>query len=379
MTITYEEYDTTPAGFLALLKTKILSNPHWSDQGVVGSTTTSTGATTSGGTTVNLTSAAGFTIGSFLVAGVGTANENSFQITNVVGNTVTISGTWGFAFPSGNTFKTKNTVLKSTSDRGALLMVDIEAWTTGLYYWGFQVYRGYTGTSPGGHTDGKGYQVWWRAGGGTSTMPIHVTLSVGKNHLFVAVEGPRGYEASPTNTTYGSIKTYFALSDLIPYHEEDTIPAVVAVSVQGWNPTVPGNGHQAQISRDSEDTVSWQAARLGTISWPTMFSSSYVTMPRNCTIDGNSYLFPYVVFSEAEGIRGRLSSFFYAGGTQMSTILDLSEPVGAKVTYDGIEYILVAVTKGDGTNDPWGPFGLTFASTAVMRSIVVAVPYAVAA
>jgi hypothetical protein len=377
MTITYEEFDSTPATLLAALKTKILSNPHWSDQGVVNVSTTSTGATSAAGNTVTLTSAAGFTVGSFLTAGVGTANENTFQITAVAGAVVTVSGTWGVIYPSGNTFRTRNTVLKSTSDRGAALIVDLENGYIATNFMGIAAYRAYTGTAQGGQTDMRSYSVYWKAGSGTATMPIHVTLSVGKNHLFFAVEGPRPSEPSTSSTTYGSLKSYFAMSDLIPYHAADTIPAVVAIGSVTYSPSVSAGGHQCQISRDSTNAYSWSSGRLGTLAWPTMFATDYVTMPRNCTIDGNSYLFPYVLFSEMEGIRGRLSSFFYAGGTQLSTY-DYPDPVGTKITFDGLVYKLVAVNRGDGSFNTWGPFGSITQSTAPLRSLVVAVPFAVA-
>jgi hypothetical protein len=381
MTITYTEFDTTPAGLIAALKAAILGNSHWSDQGVVAVTTTSTGATTAAGTTVALTSAAGFTVGAYLTAGVGTANENSYLITAVAGNVVTVSGIWGFIFPSGNTFKTRNTVLKSTSDRGADLIVDLEGGATSqnLNSINLSVYRQYTGTAPGGQTDAKSYWLTYKVSSGIAAMPIHVTLSVGKNHLFVSVEGPRANETSTQNTTYGSVKNYFAICDLIPYHAADTVPAAIGIGVSSSSPpAVTNNAHQVHISRDAANTVSWAPGRLGTLDWPTLGTTDVVTLNRTCTIDGKTYLFPYVVASETEGLRGRLSAFFYCGTTAPTTVTDFPESVGSKVTYDGIVYKLLAVNKGDNANVAWGPFGTSANSVNVTRSIVVAVPFAVA-
>lgn len=380
MTITYTEFDTTPAGLIAALKAAILVNTHWSDQGVVAVTTTSTGATTAAGNTVTLTSAAGFTVGSYLTAGVGTANEYGFLITAVVGNVVTISGTWGFIYPSGNTFKTRNTVLKSTSDRGAELIVDLEAGisTSSVVNLNLSTYRQYTGTAPGGQTDAKLYSIYWKIAAGLATMPLHVILSVGKNHLFISIEGPRANETSTQSTTYGSVRNYFAICDLIPYHAGDTIPAAIGIGVITNVPSTNSMSHQVHVSRDAANTASWQPGRLGSLDWPTMYTTDVVTLNRTCTIDGNTYLFPYVMASEAEGLRGRLSSFFYCGTTAPSPVADYPEPVGTKVSYDGIIYRLLAVNKGDGTNVAWGPFGTSLNNGAITRSTVVAVPFAVA-
>lgn len=381
MTITYTEFDTTPAGLIAALKAAILVNTHWSDQGVVASTTTSTGATAAAGATVTLTSASGFTVGAYLTAGVGTANENAYLIAAVAGNVVTISGTWGVIFPSGNTFKTRNTVLKSTSDRGAALIVDLEAGAVSPTFTNLllSVYRQYTGTAPGGQTDAKQYNLYWKIATGTSAMPLHVTLSAGKNHLFISIEGPRSNETSTQSATFGSGKNYFALCDLIPYHAGDAVPAAIGIGVNTNGPSTSLNSHQVHISRDSTDTISWSPGRLGSLDWPTVATTDVVTLNRSCTIDGNTYLFPYVVASEAEGLRGRLSSFFYAGTTGPTPVADYPEPVGTKVSYDGIVYKMLAVNKGDGTNPAWGPFGASANSTAITRSTVVAVPFAVAA
>jgi hypothetical protein len=301
-------------------------------------------------------------------------------VTAVSGLTITVNANWGVVFASGTTFRARSTVLKATSDRGAALIVDLEGEALGTNVIGLATYRAFTGTVPGGWTDRQGYWLYWKVAAGTATMPLHVTLSVGKNHLFIGIEGPRPHEASTTSATYGSVKNYFAMSDLIAYHAADTVPAAIAIgqSINATSGSTQFNSHQVQISRDSQNTTSWSQGRLASLEWPTIYSTDVVPMNRACTIDGSSYLLPYVLFSEAEGIRGRLSSFFYANSTAPSPFTDLPDPVGVRVEYDGIIYKLLAVNKGDGTNVAWGPFGSIANSTTVTRSVIVAVPYAVA-
>lgn len=379
MAITYIEFDTTPATLIADLKTRILTNPAWSDQGVVAVTATSTNATTAAGSTVILNDATGFTVGQWIVANPG-GSELYREITAVSGNTITISGTWTVILPIGTTYRTRNTVLRSTSDRGADLIVDLEGGQLTAAAYTFQVYRQYTGTAPAVQTPPRLHSIFWRVSGGTMTQVLHVVLSVSKNHLYFSIEGPRGNEAGTFNTSVGSLRNYFALCDLIPYHAADTVPAAVAIGVTNISstPSVQSySSHNVYISRDAANTVTWSPGRIASLDWPTIHTSEVVTMNRTCTIDGNTYMFPYVLFSETEGIRGRLSSFFYCGTSAIPTVTtDIPEPVGSKVTYDGIVYRLLAVNKGDGTNPAWGPFGAVVNQTQVTRSIVVAVPFA---
>lgn len=90
-------------------------------------------------------------------------------------------------------------------------------------------------------------------------------------------------------------------------------------------------------------------------------------------------MWPYMVSSEVEGPRGRLSSFFFCGSTAAPTMpTEMPESAGSKLTFDGIVYKLLAVNKGDGSYVAWGPFGFAQNDSIVTRSVVVAVPFAVA-
>jgi len=378
VTITYTEFETTPAGVVAALKTQILANPHWTDLGVVDSDTTNTVATVSAGATATLSSVAGFTVGQWITVNPG-ATEISRQIISIAGNVITVNSNWLAIFPIGTTFKARSTVLKSTSDNGTELILDLEGDLT-TNYMSVIAYRQWSGTATGGWTDAKPNWIFWKSATGTTSMPIHVTLSVGKNHLFIAIEGPRSHEVSTTSTTYGSVKNYFALSELTKYHAGDTgTPAIsIGVPTQIATTSVAASGHTVSISRDSADTNSWGLGRLASLDFPTLYTTDVVNMNRACSIDGNVYLLPYVMFSESEGIRGRLTNFFYCNTTAPSPLTDLPDPVGTRVTYNGIIYKQIPVNKGDGTANAWGPFGAISQSTSVTRSIIVAVPYAVA-
>jgi hypothetical protein len=376
MAITYTEFDTTPAGLIAALKAAILTNADWSAIAVTPVSTTTSGATTSTGTTVTVTSATGFTVGQWIT--IGTSPETYRQITAIAGSTITVSAQWGAVYSSGSVFKTRNNIVTAVTDRGAEIFLDLEAGGDNASFLGVALHRDWTGTVPGGHVDTKNFYTYYRFSAGTSTMPLHVILSLSKNHLFFSIEGPRAWETSPTSTTYGSIRNYFAVCDLVPYHAADTTPCVVAIGMTTNSPvpTVTNSAHQVSISRNTLDTLSWQPGRLATLDWPTIYTTDVVTPNRDCTIDGKTYLLPYVMFSEVQGLRGRLSDFFYCGTTAPSPVTDLAEPVGTRVEFDGAEYKLLAVNKGDGSNVAWGPFGSIDNDSSPTRSLVLAVPYA---
>lgn len=381
MTITYSEFDTTAGTLIADLKAAILTNAAWAAIAVTPVSTTSTGATTSAGNTVTLTSATGFTAGQWITVNPG-ATEVYKQVASVAGNVVTITTTWGAIFASGTTFRTRNNILKATTDRGADMIVDLEGADTNNGWLGLSLYRQWTGTAPGGQVDADQYSIYYRTSASTSAIPVHVTLSVSKNHLFIGLEGPRASELNPTSTIYGSVRNYFAVTDLVPYHLTDSVPAVIGLGTYSLGaPTVNNGGHRASISRDSINANSWQSGRLASLDWPTVQMTDVVTMNRSCTIDGKTYLLPYVLFSNTEGLRGRLKHFFYCGTTAPTPSTDLPEPVGSKVTYDGVTYKLLAVNKGDGAASAWGPFGSSnnTSGTTLLRSVVVAVPFADAA
>lgn len=383
MAITYSEFDTTPAGLLAAIKAAILSNIHWAELPVTEYATTTTGATSSAGSTVNVASTTGFAVGGAVTIGTGAAAADRV-ITAIAGSQVTISTTWGSIFASGTAIKTRDTVLKSTASNGAQLIVNLEGETTAPNYIGVTAHSSWTGTDPGGFADRDPLFIFFRgsSSGATTTMPLHVTVGAGQDHLFISVEGPRGHEPAASSTVNGSLKNYIALGTMVNYHAADTVAPVIAIGqnmVGSSGSTTTVNCHQVEISRESTGTSPWTAGRLATLTFPTIYSSDVISVNRSCTIDGKNYLLPYVLFSENEGIRGRLTRFFCANTNAPSPATDYADPVGTRVTHEGIVYKLVAVNKGDGTLSAWGPFGSASngsAGTATNRTVLVAVPFA---
>ena len=383
MAITFQEFDTTQANLVSELFTRITAHADWADitPGTQPSTTQSATGTTSA-TAFTVASTAGMFVGQRVKWVIGGTTYYR-QITVVTSATAfSVNASLGVTTAIGQVITFDSLIVKATTTRGAEMILDLTAGETltelfrlNLRFWQ-ELPADYATANTLNAVD---RYLYFRASGGTTTQVIHVTLSISKEHLFVQVEGPRAHETGAFSTTYGSLRNYLFFSDVVPYHAEDTTPCVVASSgtVPVAAASVNSQSHLADLSRNYDDDESWQGCRLGSITFPTVWETTTVAMERDCTIDGNKYLFPYVVFGNKEGMRGRLARFFFAGSTAPTSYADSPAPVGEKVTFDGIIYKLLAVNKADGTNDAWGAFGAADNGNATAgRSVVVAVPYA---
>lgn len=382
MTITFEQFDTTQANLIADICTHVAAHADWEE---VTETWTTTNLTVAGGASTTL-----YTVGS--TAGMFPGQRLKFMVngttpywrvvTAVNSATTFTIATLGVTATTATTVATEGRVLKATTSRGAAMIMDIlagdpaaETYRLNLRFWS-ALPTAYADNVP---SNGIDRYVYWRPSGGTSAQILHVTLSLSKEHIFISIEGPRSYETGAVSATYGSFKNYLFMSDLVPYHVEDAVPVVVAHAGPAVSTAaVAAGSFFAFLSRDSGDSESWTACRLGTIGFPAVLSTDTVGLEPNCSIDGNRYIFPYVVFAEDEGMRGRLSHFFNAGSNISSYYGDVSSSSGETVTFGGVAYKLSSVNSTEGATDSWGAFGScdNGQTTRPSGSVVVAIPFA---
>lgn len=271
----------------------------------------------------------------------------------------------------------KPSLYKATTTRGADMIFDLEDAAITLNLMTIGVWRAHDGTTG---TDKMQRWLYFRTNttGAVATMPLHCIVSLSKEHVFISVEGPRPNETGPTSTQVGSLRNYFFMCDVVPYHAADTTPIVVAGGGMAATAAahISSNSHQINLSRNFVNTASWSVAKLLTLDFPTCSSSETIQVTRQASGDGKYYLFPYVVIGDESGLRGRLSSFFFAGYNFSDTPEIAVPPVGSKVTYGGQTYRLLAVSKGDGTSATWAQFGAAANSSVstYYKTPVVAVP-----
>jgi hypothetical protein len=379
--IHYAEFDTTTQAVLADLRTEILKCADWSRIGaaedIIGNITVATSAYNTSALTVASTTGMPVAVGSVVSVNDGPLRETRV-VTGVTATQIQFGTPLAFAHAIGAPIRIGNQIFKATTTRGAQMVVDLAA--GGLDFpqalgLSLAVYQSHDGTV------GQGRQnkyVQWRYSNYNQVTPLHVILSLSKEHLFIAIEGPRPGETGAVHASYGSFRNYFFLSDLVPYDEEDVTPVVVSggATMTSVMSSTANLSHQAHVSRNLENTGSWTPARLASLQVVSAGEPSVLNVQRQREIDDRYILTPYVVFADDDGMRGRLSSIFFAGVNQSSEFAVSPPPIGSRVQYQGLWYKLIAANKGDGARAAWGPLGMAAndTTTSFQRSVVVGVP-----
>lgn len=268
---------------------------------------------------------------------------------------------------------------KITTTDGADMVFDLNDAAVDAQKMTIGVYKSYDGAT---FVDKTQKYLNWRPTGGATTNPIHVVVSVSKEHVFIGVEGPRGPETGAVGSQ-GSYRSYFAMSALIKYHAGDIATAVVMGQNGNYNalPSFVNGSHKAYITRNYGDTQSWEPGILCPLSFAAVGAIGGINVQRASVGDGKYHLSPYVFWGESGGDRGRLKAFHFAGFNQPDLLADAPvPPVGAATMHDdGQLYKFIAVNKGEGAVSQfyyWGPFGLSLNSSSANfnSSIIVAVP-----
>jgi hypothetical protein len=268
----------------------------------------------------------------------------------------------------------------ATTTAGADMVVDLADAAATAAYMTLGIYR------TAALADKVTRYINWRASGGATSDTLHVICSAGKDHLFFSIEGPRGGETNAVDATYGSRKMSFFLGAISAYFSADTIAAVCLVAMTANN---AGNADTCWVSRNQANTASWVPARLATLTPPVVGITSGNNTPNIAAVQrvassGNTYLFPYVVFEDDAGIRGRLTKLHFAGGSIDGNSNSVNDPVpnqGSLLTYSSDTYILLASNKASNTVvsggicQPYGQANNDSAPANVWVSPVVAVPY----
>lgn len=266
-----------------------------------------------------------------------------------------------------------------TTTRGAQMNFDLNDVAPNTQVMTIGVYSSYDGTTLGSKV--QRWLYYKRVASGTfATNVYRCWVSVGKEHVFIAIEGPRpGDTGGGQDTANGSYRNYFFMNDLVPYFDASIDPNPTIVVGGQQNNTIDATGtnlsHKVWVPKNIHN-VAWSSGNLNTLDWPRVGSASFYN-PQRVSPDGNYYMAPYVLFDDQDGIRGRLASFFFAGLTANQDIVNrLSAPVNDVVTYAGQKYKLLAVNRTDGnnSNDAWGAFGEASNRSNLLYSVVVGVP-----
>ena len=375
----YIEFDSNSQNLLADLRVQILTSSDWSRLTPDPALLATSAATNANATSLPFvdTSASGLSVGSMIMIGDGATREYR-AITAMTATTITVSA-MTYAHAIGTSVRWGQEVYRCTTTRGADMVIDLtdSQFLVNSSQLSAAVYRSHDGLVGSGKST---RYLYWRTNAGAITHPLHVTLSISKEHFFLMIEGPRPGETGALDGTYGSLKNYIFLCDVVPYDAGDAVPVVFAggSAMNTYNGAFTNFSHTGNVSASLDGESSWVTSRLATLEFPKVGFSDAFNVQRQRAIDNQYVLSPYVVFQDDSGMRGRLNSFFFAGFSQADTgSFEVPvPPIGTKVEYQGQWYKLLTVNKSDSSRHCWSQFGASTQSTGgtYSRSPVVAVP-----
>lgn len=330
---------SSPATLVADLKEMILKSSDWAHLQLSTGTQNTTLASGASPGATSISTNATIPSGSTIIIGNGSANPEVRVTTGVSGAgpyTVT------FAKPLVGTYATSaavgvGTYVKATTTRGAQMVIDLgdqlpSALSNNAM--GYAFYRTHDGTTA---ADKLVRYIRFKNAAGTTTMTLHLEVSVCKESIWFSVEGPRGGETSADDANNGSVKQCAAMADIVPYFGSTPDPTAAVCAIGHVTNAFSDFTPYAHVSRNMGNTASWVICRLATLASP----GGVVAGPPlqlNAKGDGNLYLLPYVVFEATDGIRGRLAKLYFLGVTgNVSYSLQGNESfpnIGETVTYN---------------------------------------------
>lgn len=265
--------------------------------------------------------------------------------------------------------------LKATTTRGVQMVLDLADVAATVQKLSMGVYDAYDGSTLGN----KLTRYLWgkRVNAGTlAANYYYVTVSAGKEHLFIGLEGPRAGDANPDVQGYGSVKHYFFLCDLVPYYDAATDPN--ACVIQGGSDannasgtTVTGQDMRVWSSK-SKSGAPWTPGYLATLD-----INGVNPALNRIGLDGNTVMSPFVLFDDQDGMRGRLSTFYYMGTNYSQDPGSVAtQSIGSSFTKDGTTYKILAINRTDGNETVAGSLGWVDNGTTSSntRSTLVAIP-----
>jgi len=346
---------------------------------VAAGSTIATSTVAAGATTCTVASGAPYAIGRTITfwrnASINGATVPECRVlSNVSGTTLT----WVDALTAPNgTYQVGDAVgvgtyCKATTTRGAQMVVDLEDATITAQRIQLGVYRTHDGTTG---VDKINRYLYWKTAAGATSDKVYGRVSVGKEHIYIDVEGPKAGETNAENSTFGSYRNYFALNDINPYFSNtyDAIPAVCMIGNPVTNPAANPNNvatgplsRMVNISRDAQDKNSWVMGHLRTVApmaGDTLNPDIRTYQPMG--LDGNLVLLDYVVFEDQLGIRGSLTRF-YNGDAASTSPTNPGDPAfwnaGMEQTQGGVTYRSLIPPKSGATSGNsnvsygWGGF-----------------------
>jgi hypothetical protein len=257
-------------------------------------------------------------------------------------------------------------IVKATTTRGAEMVLDLNKAAPVNNYATVAFWRTHNGSS--GTDEITRYLHWKYTSGGTTSNTLHCMVSASKEHLILQVEGPYSTETNTDNVESGSKRNTLVMADIVPYHGGDTQASVFAWASNSTGSTASAGNTYGMVSRNQANSASWVTTTLCVVQTPVNHDvglGQAHTLQHVAKGDGKTYLFPYVVVENTDGLRGRLANMFWAGWSRQAIGQEGGGLVeGSTVTYSGADYLIRKFTKALNVSSSatYTPFGSVSAS-----------------
>lgn len=269
-------------------------------------------------------------------------------------------------------------IVKATTTRGAEMVLDLNKAAPVNNYATVAFWRTHNGTT--GTDEITRYLHWKYTSGGTTSNTLHCMVSASKEHLILQVEGPYSTESNTDNVESGSKRNTLVIADIVPYHGGDTQASVFAWSNISTGSSASSGNTYGMVSRNQGNTASWVPATIQSVQPLVSHDVAAGTMPATVQHvakgDGKTYLFPYVVNENQDGLRGRLANMFWAGWSRQSVSQEGGGLVeGSTVTYSSADYLIRKFTKAlvVSSSQTYSPFGSVTAGSPYTYEPLIAV------
>jgi hypothetical protein len=382
MALAYNEFSGLQSEMGALIKQYVLRSSDWAHLQLTTGTQATTLASQANAGATSISTVATIPANQFVVIGNGSANPEVRRVTSVSGaGPYTVSFATALASTyTGGAAVGVGSIAKATTTRGAQMVVDFNEATPDVNNMYLAVYQAHDGTTGTGKLLRYIYIPF-----SLTTNIGYYRVSAGKEHLWFDIANPRwgetGYDPS-----YGPGRTFGAMCDVVPYHAGDAVPCVAAIMHSRASNS--SSGERAMISRNQGNTASWVPATLLTLNVATPMNGTYINSnyqnneQRVAKGDGKTYLWPFVVVEDQDGLRGRLASFHNGGysGYGSNNVDGYQPTVGlapnSDVSYGGTTYRLLRPVMGSSYSYGHAAFSSGQAYRNSDECLLIAVPVA---
>jgi len=200
--------------------------------------------------------------------------------------------------------------------------------------------------------------------GGTSLSGNYkLTVIAGPTHVYIGCEGPTEGQTGAADATWGSTRSYFCLTALVPIYATDNVLNDLQVAFSGTGANASNTPNEKAYIGKGLDGSAWASGEFLTLK-PMIQGIPAVGSQINQKITNTNVLYPTICFCEdVGGFRGRLDNMYFGGEKDIDTG-DSSSYAALKPNIDGVVHQTVQPFFIPNTANMYSPLGVPTKSAA---------------